>query len=254
MTKKTIVSWNVAGIRAAFKKNGLVGLPVNADIICFQETKCEENQVTNLIDAHPEFPFKYFHSTQGRKGLHGTSIWSRREPIEVTRGLPNGVDEEGRVITCEFDEFNLVTVYTPNSRGDLSRLVYRTTVWDPAFRNYVTTLKDIKPTIVCGDLNVCHKDIDVFDPSLRNSCPGLMDSERYQFDLLLRSGFKDTYRKNNETNGFTFWPYNVKPARELNLGWRLDYFLVSYDIDNCNTYALPKVTGSDHCPVVLECN
>tara|TARA_B100001094_G_C18194596_1_gene809747 strand:- start:7907 stop:8647 length:741 start_codon:yes stop_codon:yes gene_type:complete len=243
-----ILSWNVAGIRACFKKSKL-SLVNEYDIVCFQETKCEQHQFT---ESFPEFPHKYWHATQGRKGLHGTSIWSKTEPLSVTKGLPNELDTEGRVITAEYDDFVLVTVYTPNSKADLSRLDERVNEWDVAFRQYVNSFG--KPSILCGDFNTAYLDLDIYNPDGMHLSAGFTYSERNSFGLLLDT-FVDVHRQNNinKEGEFTFWPYTVKVAREKNMGWRLDYFLVSKDFAReMETSILKYYTGSDHCPIALE--
>lgn len=248
-----ILSWNVAGIRACIKKVDFNELIKNYDIVCFQESKCEEQQFP--CESFSMFRYKFWHSTKGRKGLHGTSIWSKQEPVSVEYGLPSGLDNEGRVITADFLDFILVTVYTPNSKGDLSRLNERVNLWDKQFKEYVDKLAKIKTTIICGDLNVAHKDIDIYNPQGHTRMAGFTNEERESFTKLLEN-YVDVYREFYPENKkmFTFWPYTIKVARPNNLGWRLDYFLSS-DLNILkDSTILSKQEGSDHCPIELILN
>ena len=246
-----ILNWNVAGIRACCKKDGL-RIVNNYDIVCFQETKCEKFQFPQE-SLFPQFKYKYWHATQGRKGLHGTSIWSKEEPMSVVYGLPCEYNEEGRVITAQFPEFTIVTVYTPNAKADLSRLQERVNDWDTRFRNYVNSIQG--SVVLCGDFNVSHLDLDIYNPQGHSLSAGFTDPERASFSKLLET-FTDVHRHMhpNETGHFTFWPYTVKTARTQNLGWRLDYFLISKDlIDQVkNTKILQEHLGSDHCPIEIQ--
>lgn len=248
-----ILSWNVAGIRALLKKVDLNEVIKDYDIVCFQETKCEQQQFPS--DVCENFPYKYWHSTKGRKGLHGTSIWSKQEPVSVEYGLPSGLDEEGRVITIDFLDFILVTVYTPNSKGDLSRLNERVNVWDKGFKAYVDALAKIKTTIICGDLNVAHKDLDIYNPEGHHKTAGFTNEERESFTKLLEN-YDDVYREfyPEKAKAFTFWPYTIKVARPNNLGWRLDYFLSSNLKILKDSNILETQYGSDHCPTELILN
>jgi exodeoxyribonuclease-3 len=251
-----ILSWNVAGIRAVFSKDNLDWVNTSEyDVLCFQETKAEEAQVTAIIKKFDSFPYKYWNATKKRKGLHGTSIWCKSEPLSVRYGLlDEEFDQEGRVITVEMDDKYIVTVYTPNSKSDFARLDYRTNEWDVHFKDYVCSLSN-KKVIICGDLNVCHQDIDIYEPKLRNRAAGLSDSERKRFTELLESGFTDCYRMlHNEKHCYTYWPYVVKLARQLNLGWRLDYFIISSEFADIvkSVKALPHRLGSDHCPIEMS--
>jgi len=243
-----IVSWNVAGIRACYKKSELSFInDEKPDIICFQESKCEESQFPpNLF---PEY-IKYWNATKLRKGLHGTSIWTKIKPIKVEFGN----DLEGRVIHMEFEGFNIVNVYTPNSKMDLSGLTRRINQWDPEFRSFVNELNQSKPTILCGDFNVAHTEIDIYNHIGMSKSPGYTDLERESFTLLTDT-FVDIHRmKYPEAKSlFTFWPYVVRTARELNQGWRLDYILIDKTlIDKSQESSILKhVMGSDHCPISL---
>lgn len=244
-----IVSWNVAGIRACHKKNGLSFIETeNPDIICFQESKCEESQFPK--DLFPEYKFKYWNATKLRKGLHGTSIWSKIEPKNVNYGW----DKEGRMIHLEYDNFNLINVYTPNSKNDLSRLAERVEEWDILYRTYTTHINENKPCILCGDFNVAHHEIDIYNHFGMDQSPGFTKLERQSFSLLTDT-FVDIFRLKNPSKGkcFTFWPYMVTDAREKNMGWRLDYFLLDKSFVENVTHVdiLADVHGSDHCPLSL---
>lgn len=251
-----ILSWNVAGIRAAKKKNNFdFARDGKYDIICFQETKCEKDQF-----PEDEFPIyeKYWHSTKLRKGLHGTSIWTKEIPLNCYYGfekIGSDMDNEGRIITLEFDNFYLVTVYTPNSKSDLSRLSERTEIWDTAFRKYINELKAEKSTIVCGDLNCAYDDKDIYEPKGHDRCAGFTDNERKSFGKMMET-FYDIHRflYDDTKNEFTFWPYTIKTARPNNLGWRIDYFLIDKESIHMvkDSKILMDIHGSDHCPIELE--
>ena len=248
-----LVSWNVNGIRAVMKKDFLSSLDsLNADVLCLQETKAQDDQVLEALE-HVSNYFIYSNSAV-KKGYSGTAILTRKEPIKVTTDI--GIeehDQEGRVIAAEYDNFFLVTVYTPNSGSELKRLDYRQT-WDAAFLTYLKELEKTKPVIVCGDLNVANKDIDLARPKPNyNKSAGYMQEEIDGIDNLISAGFLDTFRSlNPETQKFSWWSYRAG-ARERNVGWRIDYFLASEslrqqfkeaDIHN-------DIMGSDHCPVSL---
>ena len=255
-----IVSWNIAGIRAVLKKECFNNFIENndADIICFQETKAEEQQVklSELISL--KYPFRYWTSTQGltqRKGLSGTAIWSSTKP--VARMDTPEFDTEGRITTLEFEKFILICVYTPNSQSSNSpRFMYRIEEWDVAFRKYINKLNDIKPAIICGDFNVAYLDIDMYNyAKYKNKAPGLYDEEREGFAKYLEDGFVDAFRTlyPNEKDKYTYWNQIRKTSREKNLGWRIDYFLLHNTlvpaIKECNI--LTNEFGSDHCPIYL---
>jgi exodeoxyribonuclease-3 len=245
-----LISWNVNGIRATLKKgfNDFLAAQ-NPDIICLQETKAHPEQVKNL-DSSDYF---CFWNSAEKKGYSGTAIFTKEEPIRVFKGI--GIeDNEGRVITAEFADFNLVTVYTPNSKRDLSRLNYRQK-WDQYFCAYLVGLKSKskKPVIFCGDLNVAHKEIDLANPKSNKKNAGFTPQERAGFDRFVANGFVDTFRHFNvRPHHYTWWSYMHK-ARARNIGWRLDYFCVSEEvIDKIeSSRILADVHGSDHCPVSL---
>jgi len=246
-----IVSWNVNGLRACMDKgfNDFFNA-VDADIFCVQETKMQEGQ--SLIDL-PSYK-QYWNSAQ-KKGYSGTAIFSRIDPIIATYDI--GIEKhdlEGRVITLEFENFYLVTVYTPNAQRELARLEYRME-WEDDFKAYLKELDSKKPVIVCGDLNVAHKEIDLKNPKSNRKNAGFSDEEREKFTNLLESGFIDTFRYfyPDKENAYTWWSYMFK-AREKNVGWRIDYFLVSNRLaDNLKASTIyNEILGSDHCPVGLE--
>lgn len=246
-----LVSWNVNGIRACVNK-GFEGFfkSQNADIFCIQETKCQPGQ----IDLEFEGYKSYWNSAE-KKGYSGTAIFTKKEPINVSYGI--GIEEhdkEGRVITLEFEKFYMVTIYTPNSKRELERLDYRQ-VWEDEICKYLMKLNRIKPVIMCGDLNVAHKEIDLKNPKTNRRNAGFTDEEREKMTQLLDSGFIDTFRfiYPERENAYTWWSYMGK-AREKNVGWRIDYFIVSQDIKSnirdVEIYA--DIFGSDHCPIGLE--
>jgi len=245
-----LISWNVNGIRAALKKGFSEFLTEqNPDIICLQETKARPEQVAELdaIDY-----FRYWNSAE-KKGYSGTAIFSKEEPLSVTRGIEiEEHDQEGRVITAEFETFYLVTVYVPNSKRGLLRLDYRQK-WDQDFCNYLVDLKSKKPVIFCGDLNVAHKEIDLARPKPNKKNAGFTIQERSGFDRFISNGFIDTFRHFNvRPHHYTWWSY-MHGARAKNLGWRIDYFCVSEDLIEkvSSSRILADVRGSDHCPVLL---
>ena len=250
--KIKIISWNVNGIRAVIKKGFHDFIKqYSPDILCIQETKAHPDQVDLDMD---ELPFRYWNSAE-KKGYSGTSIFLNKEPLSSSDGL--GIkkhDNEGRVITLEFNEYFLVNVYTPNSKRDLSRLDYRYNEWDKDFLTYLKTLEKKKPVIFCGDLNVAHKEIDLRNPKTNKKNAGFTPEEREGFTNYVDSGFIDTFRQFNEgPDHYTWWSYMFN-SRAKNVGWRIDYFCVSNSIKNklINSYILPEVMGSDHAPVVLE--
>ncbi|WP_300410192.1 exodeoxyribonuclease III [Lagierella sp.] len=247
-----LVSWNVNGLRAAMKKGFMDFFDsIDADILCLQEIKMKEDQWTF------EFPNKYiFINSAERPGYSGTAVITKIEPKEVTFGI--GIpehDDEGRVITCEFDDFYLVNCYTPNSKRGLERLEYRTEVWENLFRKYLLELDSIKPVILCGDLNVAHKEIDLKNPDTNRRNAGFTDEEREMMTKLLDSGFIDTFRYfyPDATDRYSWWSY-FRKSRDRNIGWRIDYFLVSNRLEEnlVDADILDEVLGSDHCPIQLE--
>lgn len=245
-----LISWNVNGIRACVSKNFMEFFnEVDADIFCLQETKLQENQ----IDLQLEGYFQYWNYAK-KKGYSGTAIFTKKEPLSVTYGINiEEHDQEGRVITLEFEDFYMVTVYTPNSQSELKRLDYRMK-WEDDFRAYLKKLDEIKPVIVCGDLNVAHKEIDLKNPKTNRKNAGFTDEERNKFTELLNKGFIDTFRYfyPDEANVYSWWSYRFK-AREKNAGWRIDYFCTSEKLKERLVSAKihTDVLGSDHCPVEL---
>lgn len=246
-----LVSWNVNGIRACVTKGFMDFFnDIDADVLCLQETKMQPGQL--VLDT-PGY-HQYMNSAD-KKGYSGTMVFSKQEPLSVTYGI--GIDEhdhEGRVITCEYDQFYLICVYTPNSKDQLLRLDYRMK-WEDDFKDYLHRLNEKKSVIVCGDLNVAHKEIDLKNPKTNRRNAGFTDEERGKMTALLESGFTDSFRYlYPEQEGiYSWWSYRFK-AREKNAGWRIDYFLVSDDAKEKIREAKihTDVFGSDHCPVSLE--
>ena len=245
-----LISWNVNGIRAAYRKGfNKFFDDVNADIFCIQEIKMQEGQ----LDLTKEGYHVYLNSAE-RKGYSGTAVWTKKEPISVTRGI--GIEEhdnEGRVLTLEYNSFYLVNVYTPNSKRELERLEYRV-IWEIEFRKYLQELRKRKPIILCGDLNVAHKELDVKNDKANRGSAGFTDEERRELENLLNLKYIDTYRYfYPEKEKYSWWSYFGK-AREKNVGWRIDYFIVSDELkDNLkDAYIFDNIFGSDHCPVGLE--
>lgn len=245
------VSWNVNGLRACLKKGFMESFHrLDADIVGLQETKMQPGQAILELNGYRQ----YWNSAE-QKGYSGTAVFSRVEPMTVTYGI--GVEEhdhEGRVITLELPEYYFVTVYTPNSKRELERLSYRME-WEDAFRAYLSGLDAKKPVIVCGDLNVAHKEIDLKNPSSNHHNAGFTDEERGKFTELLESGFVDTFRAlyPDRTGIYTWWSY-LRKARDTNAGWRIDYFVVSERLKERIVDATihNEIFGSDHCPVGLE--
>lgn len=246
-----LISWNVNGLRAIYKK-GFIDIfkSLNADIFCIQETKLQEGQIELGLNEY----YEYYNYAE-RKGYSGTAIFTKKRPINVSYGI--GVEEhdkEGRVITLEFDKFYMVNCYTPNSGRELARLDYRMK-WEEAFRKYLKKLDNKKPVIICGDLNVAHEEIDLKNPKSNRKNAGFTDEEREKIDILLKSGFTDTFRKiyPDKEGCYTWWSYMFN-ARANNAGWRIDYFLISDRINSNIKDALiySKIMGSDHCPIGLE--
>ena len=246
-----LISWNVNGLRACVKKGFLEYMvQEDPDAICLQEIKMKEGQLE--LDL-PDY-YEYYNYAE-KAGYSGTAIFTKKKPISERYGL--GIekhDKEGRVITLEFEDYFLVTVYTPNSKRGLERLEYRQ-VWEDDFRKYLLELNKIKPVIVCGDLNVAHKEIDLKNPATNRKNAGFTDEERAKMTELLDSGFIDTFRHfyPNKEDAYSWWSYFAK-SRERNIGWRIDYFLVSHDFkDNILDAEIHhEQMGSDHCPVVLR--
>lgn len=244
------ISWNVNGLRACMKKGFMDFFDAeNADFFCLQETKMQYSQLTF------EFPgYEIFFCDAEKKGYSGTAIFAKKAPISAAYGIDiEEHDKEGRVITLEYDDFYLVNVYTPNSKNELLRLPYRME-WEDAFRKYLLNLDAKKPLVLCGDLNVAHKEIDLKNPKTNRKSAGFTDQERGKFDELLNAGFVDTFRHlyPDQEEAYTWWSM-ISRARERNAGWRIDYFVVSArladKIADAKIYA--EIYGSDHCPVGL---
>ncbi|MBE6714961.1 MAG: exodeoxyribonuclease III [Ruminococcaceae bacterium] len=244
------ISWNVNGFRACLNKgfeeyfNSL-----NADFFSLQETKMQPGQA----EFSPEGYYQYWYSAE-KKGYSGTAVFARHEPISVSYGI--GIpehDTEGRAITLEYENFYLLTVYTPNSQRELARLDYRMK-WEDALREYICALNAKKPVIYCGDLNVAHEEIDLKNPKTNHKNAGFTDEEREKFSILLDSGFTDSYRYlYPDKVEYSWWSYMMK-AREKNVGWRIDYFVISDSLREKlkDSFILTDIMGSDHCPVGIE--
>lgn len=245
------ISWNVNGLRACCTKGfEEIFKQIDADFFCLQETKMQEGQLDLQFEGYES----YWNYAE-RKGYSGTAIFTKHTPLKVTCGLDiEEHDKEGRVITLEYPDFYIVTVYTPNSQQELRRLDYRMT-WDDAFRAYLKTLDDKKAVVVCGDMNVAHEEIDLKNPKTNRKNAGFTDEEREKFTELLNAGFTDTFRYfyPDKEGIYSWWSYRFK-AREKNAGWRIDYFLLSNRWKEKMEKAaiLTDVYGSDHCPVELD--
>ncbi len=245
-----LISWNVNGIRACLKKGFMEYFQAqDADIFCLQETKCSVGQVELDLKGYHQ----YWNYAE-KKGYSGTAIFTKKEPLSVSYGL--GIeehDQEGRVICLEFDNFYMVTVYTPNSKNELERLDYRM-IWEDEFRKYLSKLNEKKPVVVCGDMNVAHEEIDLKNPKTNRRNAGFTDEERNKFTELLQAGFTDSFRYlyPDTLHAYSWWSYRAN-ARKNNTGWRIDYFVVSNDwkeqIQEAEIHA--EQEGSDHCPVAL---
>jgi len=246
-----LVSWNVNGLRAAVGKGFLDFFhEIDADIFCVQETKLQEGQIELDLPGY----YDYWNYAD-KKGYSGVAMFTKEKPINVTYGM--GIDEhdhEGRLITAEFHNFYMLTCYTPNSQNELARLDYRMS-WEDDFLKYIKKLAKKKPVIYCGDLNVAHQEIDLKNPKTNHMNAGFTDEERGKMTTVLSNGFTDSFRKlyPDKTDAYSWWSYRMN-ARAKNVGWRIDYFIVSdsvaNDIKEASIY--PEVMGSDHCPVGLE--
>lgn len=247
---KKMISWNVNGLRACVGKGFLDYFnEMDADVFCIQESKLQEGQ----IDLPTPGYHQYWNYAE-KKGYSGTAIFTKEEPISVAYGIGEEEhDKEGRVIAVEFEEYYVVTCYTPNSQNELARLPYRMT-WEEAFLSYLKKLEENKPVIFCGDLNVAHKEIDLKNPKANRKNAGFSDEEREKFSSLIAAGFIDTYRYfNPDLEGvYSWWSYRFS-ARQKNAGWRIDYFCVSESLKDRLEHAAihTEVLGSDHCPVEL---
>ena len=245
-----LISWNVNGIRACVNK-GFIDFfnKIDADIFCIQETKCQKGQIELEFEGYES----YWNSAE-KKGYSGTAIFTKIKPLTIKYGIGKEEhDKEGRVITLEFDKFYMVNIYTPNSKRELERLDYRM-IWEDEIKKYLLHLNKIKPVIMCGDLNVAHKEIDLKNPKTNRHNAGFTDEERNKMTELLDAGFTDSFRYKypDKENEYSWWSYMGK-AREKNVGWRIDYFIVSNDIAKKIKDATihQEVYGSDHCPVEL---
>ena len=246
-----LISWNVNGLRACVTKGFMdFFAEADADIFCIQESKLQEGQIQLELPGY----YQYWNYA-GKKGYSGTAVFTRQEPLSVSYGI--GIeehDQEGRVITLEFGDFYLVTVYTPNSQNELARLSYRME-WEDAFLAYLKKLEEKKPVIFCGDLNVAHREIYLKNPKTNRRNAGFTDEEREKFSRLLESGFIDTFRYfyPDQEQIYSWWSYRFR-AREKNAGWRIDYFCVSESLKErlVDAKILTDVMGSDHCPVELD--
>lgn len=246
-----LISWNVNGLRACVQKGFLdIFKELDADMFCIQESKLQEGQISLELEGYHQY-WNY----AIKKGYSGTAIFTRREPMSVAYGI--GIeehDQEGRMITLEFAEFYLVTVYTPNSQSELARLDYRMR-WEDAFLSYLKGLEEKKPIVFCGDLNVAHKEIDLKNPKTNRKNAGFTDEERGKFSTLLGQGFIDTYRYfyPDQEGIYSWWSYRFQ-ARKKNAGWRIDYFCVSKSLKEklVDAKIHTEIMGSDHCPVELD--
>lgn len=251
--KLHLVSWNVNGLRAILQKGFLEFLEQTApDALCLQETKAHPGQVNLVLPAG----YQAFWNPAKRPGYSGVAVITRREPLDVRAGI--GIekhDQEGRVLTLEYKNFFLVNVYTPNSGQELARLPYRHQEWDPDFLSYVHALREKKPVVFCGDLNVAHREIDLARPASNHKNAGFTDEERAGFDNIVAEGFLDSFRTlyPDLKDQYTWWSYRMR-AREKNVGWRIDYFCLSPELRPHLKEAsiLSGVMGSDHCPVAVE--
>lgn len=246
-----LISWNVNGLRAAYKKGFMDFFnDADADIFAIQETKMQEGQLVLDLPGYHQF----WNSAE-KKGYSGTAIFSKQKPLSVRYGMEiEEHDKEGRIITLEFENFFFITVYTPNSKSELERLEYRMR-WEDDFRQFLKELEKTKPVVVCGDLNVAHKEIDLKNPSANRRSAGFTDEEREKFTVLLEAGFVDTFRYlyPEQKEAYSWWS-PITRARDRNAGWRIDYFVVSEAL--CSKIEEAKIRsdifGSDHCPVELD--
>lgn len=244
-----LISWNVNGLRACMGKGFLDFFKeADADLFCIQESKMQEGQA-----EIPTPGYHQFWSSAEKKGYSGTVIFSKKKPLSVALGIDRKYSDEGRLITLEFDSFYLVNSYTPNAQPELKRLDYRM-AYEDDLRAYLSALSEKKSVILCGDLNVAHEEIDLKNPKTNVGNPGFSDEEREKFTRLLEAGFTDSFRYlyPTKTDAYSWWSYRMK-ARERNVGWRIDYFVVSRDLEEkiLDSRILTEIQGSDHCPVEL---
>lgn len=248
-----LISWNVNGLRACVNKGFMDTFKeLDADIFCLQETKLQEGQIELDLEGYYDF-WNYAE----KKGYSGTAVFSKQKPLSVSYGI--GIEEhdkEGRVITLELEKFYLVNVYTPNSKRELERLDYRMN-WEDDFRSYLLKLNEHKPVVMCGDLNVAHKEIDLKNPKTNRKSAGFTDDERNKMTELIEAGFIDTFRYfyPDKEDAYSWWS-NFAKARERNIGWRIDYFIISKSFEDKveDAFICPEYMGSDHCPVGLLIN
>lgn len=246
-----LISWNVNGIRACVNKGfNEFFKQIDADIFCIQETKCQPEQIELKFKG-----YKSYWNSAEKKGYSGTAIFTKKEPIKVKYGIGKEEhDKEGRVITLEYEKYYIVNIYTPNSKRELERLGYRQ-IWEDEIRKYLLKLDKIKPVIMCGDLNVAHNEIDLKNPKTNKGNAGFTNEEREKMTELLKVGFIDTFRYlyPNKEGAYSWWSYMGK-SREKNVGWRIDYFIISNSIKDkiVDSKIHSEIIGSDHCPVELE--
>lgn len=250
MSTLKYISWNVNGLRAAMKKGFMESFEaLDADVFCLQETKMQPDQLDLSLPGYHQ----YWNSAV-KKGYSGTALFSKREPLSISYGMGKEEhDQEGRLITAEFDDHFLLCCYTPNSQRGLARLEYRMQ-WEADFLSYMQSLEEKKPVILCGDLNVAHEEIDLANPSSNHQNAGFTDEERNKMSALLSAGYVDSFRflHPEEKEAYSWWSYFAK-SRERNIGWRIDYFIVSEKLkDRISSASIhPEILGSDHCPVEL---
>lgn len=248
-----LISWNVNGLRACVKKGFLEFFEnIDADIFCVQEIKMQAGQLDLELNGY----YQYYNYAK-RKGYSGTAVFTKEKPISVTYGLlEEEHNDEGRVITLEFEKYYFVCCYTPNSKHELLRLDYRK-IWEDAMRRHLCELDKKKPVVYCGDLNVAHKEIDLKNPNSNHNSPGFSDTERSKMTSLLESGFIDSFRYfyPDKTAAYSWWSYRFN-ARAKNVGWRIDYFIISNRLEQnlIDSKILSEIYGSDHCPIQLDIN
>jgi exodeoxyribonuclease-3 len=258
-----IIAWNVNGLKSLLKTKHLDNMinDEDPDVFCMGETKlsCPYDEIESQIGTKfPQFEFRYWSPCKTKKGYSGTSIFCKKEPLSVSYGLKYNneeLDNEGRVIVVEYKKYFILHVYTPNSGQALNRLEWRTTIWDRAFKKYINKLQKSKPVIVCGDLNVAHQAIDLKNPKTNLKTAGYTEEERKSFQqILTKCNLIDTYRNlNPDSKEYSFWSY-MRNSRDKNIGWRIDYFLVSKSLENKvkKSLILTKILGSDHAPIKLK--